>query len=289
MVLKGRFAVITGASLGLGAELARHFVAAGASVMLCARGAAALDAIRAELEAMAGPGQQVLAQPADMARPADVDALFDAALSAFPRVDVLVNNAGVHGPLGRIEEINAEAWMAAVNVNLFGPLHCCRAVLPAMRRAGYGKIINLSGGGATAPMPFMSAYGASKAALVRMSETLAVELAGSGIDVNAVAPGAMATRLLDEVIEAGATRVGEDYHRRVQLIRAQGGTPPAVAAALCVFLASAESDGITGKLISAPWDRWRDWPQYLDALRVSDVYTLRRIAGRDRGMEWGDV
>ncbi|MGG5821406.1 SDR family NAD(P)-dependent oxidoreductase [Falsiroseomonas sp. HW251] len=288
-MLEGRFAVVTGASLGLGAELARHFVAEGASVMLCARGAAPLEAIRTELAAGAAPGQQVLARAADIGRPSDVAALFDAAFAAFPRVDVLVNNAGIHGPLGRLEEIDAEAWMAAVNVNLFGPLHCCRAALPAMRRAGYGKIINLSGGGATAPMPFMSAYAASKAALVRLSETLAVELAGTGIDVNAVAPGAMATRLLDEVLEAGATRVGEDYHRRVQQIREKGGTPPAVAAALCVFLASAESDGITGKLISAPWDRWRDWPRHLDELRGSDVYTLRRIAGRDRGMTWGDA
>ena len=84
---------------------------------------------------------------------ADVAALFRATLSAFPRLDVLVNNAGVYGPIGRLEEVDVDAWIEAVGVNLFGTVHCCRAALPAMRRAGYGKIINLSGGGATAPLP----------------------------------------------------------------------------------------------------------------------------------------
>jgi NAD(P)-dependent dehydrogenase (short-subunit alcohol dehydrogenase family) len=287
--LAGRHALITGGSLGLGAEIAAYFVRAGASVMLCARDAAALEARREALQALAGPGQRVLAQAADVARGEDVRALFEAVERSFPRLDILVNNAGIHGPLGRLEDCDAEAWMAAVGVNLFGTMRCCQEALRMMRAAGGGKIINLSGGGATAPMPQMSAYAASKAAVVRLTETLAVEAAGSGIDINAVAPGALMTRLLDEVIEAGPERVGAVHHQRILRVREEGGTPPAVAAGLCVFLASAASDGITGKLISAPWDKWRDWPAHLDELARSDAYTLRRIAGRERGMAWGDV
>ena len=158
-----------------------------------------------------------------------------------------------------------------------------------MRRAGYGKIINLSGGGATAPLPYLSSYAAAKAAVVRLTETIARETAEAKIDINAVAPGALATRLLDAVTDAGPERVGSDFHHRMLKVREDGGTPLAVGARLCVFLASAISDGITGKLISAPWDRWQDWPAHLEELRESDAYTLRRITGRDRGMPWGDV
>jgi len=288
-MLQGRYALITGASLGLGAEIARHFVAAGASVMLCARGAEPLQAIRAELSARLQPGQQLSTHVADVAVQQDVAALFRATLAAFPRLDILVNNAGIYGPMGRLEDVAISDWVAALGINLFGTMHCCHAALPVMRRAGYGKIINLSGGGATAPLPYLSSYAAAKAAVVRLTETLALEAADANIDINAVAPGALATRLLDDVTNAGPERVGREFHQRMLKIREDGGTPLAVGAQLCVFLAAAASDGITGKLVSAPWDRWQDWPQHLAALRSSDVYTLRRITGRERGMPWGDV
>lgn len=289
MTLAGRNAIITGASQGLGAEIARRLVAAGVSVLLCARGAETLEVVRAELTTLAAPQQRVLAQAADIASPLDVAALFALAEAAFPRLDILVNNAGIHGPIGRFEETSLDAWGKALSVNLLGTARCCQAALPGMRRAGGGKIINLAGGGATSPMPGMSAYAASKAALVRLTETLALENADAGIDINAVAPGAMATRLIDEVVAAGPERVGIEYHARMVKLRDEGGTPLSVGAELCVFLASAASDGITGKLISAPWDRWRDWPAHLDELRRSDVFTLRRITGRERAMPWGDA
>jgi 3-oxoacyl-[acyl-carrier protein] reductase len=288
-MLRGRYALITGASLGLGAEITRHFVAAGASVMLCARGAGPLEALRAELSPTLQAGQQILTNVTDVAVQQDVAALFDTTLAAFPRLDILVNNAGVYGPMGRLEETDVGDWVQALGVNLFGTVYCCHAVLPGMRRAGYGKIINLSGGGATAPLPHLSSYAAAKAAVVRLTETLALEAAEANIDINAVAPGALATRLLDAVTDAGPERVGADFHRRMLKVREDGGTPLAVGARLCVFLASAASDGITGKLISAPWDRWQDWPAHLEALRESDAYTLRRVTGRERGMPWGDV
>jgi NAD(P)-dependent dehydrogenase (short-subunit alcohol dehydrogenase family) len=288
-MLQGRYALITGASLGFGAEVARHFVAAGASVMLCARGAEQLEATRTQLLPTLQPGQQILTQPADVAVQEDVAALFRTTLAAFPRLDILVNNAGVYGPMGRLEETDVGDWVKAVGINLFGTVYCCHAALPAMRRAGYGKIINLSGGGATAPLPHLSSYAAAKAAVVRLTETLALEAAESKIDINAVAPGALATRLLDDVTNAGPERVGFDFHQRMLKIRDEGGTPLEVGARLCVFLASAASDGITGKLISAPWDRWQDWPAHVEALSKSDVYTLRRVTGRERGMPWGDV
>ena len=112
-----------------------------------------------------------------------------------------------------------------MRVNLFGSVLCCRAVLPHFRANGYGKIIQLSGGGATSPLPRLSAYAASKAAVVRFAETLAEEVRGTGIDVNAIAPGALNTRLLDEVLEAGPERVGDAFYERALEQRSSGGTP----------------------------------------------------------------
>jgi 3-oxoacyl-[acyl-carrier protein] reductase len=162
----------------------------------------------------------------------------------------------------------------------------CRAVIPHFRRQGYGKIINLSGGGATAPLPRISAYACSKAAVVRLTETLAEELRDARVDVNAIAPGPLNTRLLDEVLRAGPDRVGRDFYDRSVKQRDGGGVPLEKGAALAVFLASAAGDGITGRLLSAVWDDWARLPRRREALAASDVYTLRRIVPEDRGLTW---
>jgi NAD(P)-dependent dehydrogenase (short-subunit alcohol dehydrogenase family) len=158
-------------------------------------------------------------------------------------------------------------------------------VVPIMRRQGHGKIIALSGGGATQPLPHLSAYAAAKAGVVRFAETLAEELKGSGIDVNSVAPGALNTRLLDEVLVAGPERVGNSFYERALRQRQEGGTPLEKGAELIAFLASAESDGITGRLLSAVWDDWSALPDQRERLSQSDVYTLRRIVPADRGWD----
>ncbi len=143
-----------------------------------------------------------------------------------------------------------------------------------------------TGGGATSPRPLLSAYAASKAAVVRFAETLAEEVRGTGTDVNAIAPGALNTRLLDEVLAAGPERVGDAFYERALEQQSAGGTPLDLPARLALFLASAESDGITGKLISAPWDPWEQFPSHAEDLRGTDVYTLRRIVPADRGLSW---
>ncbi len=137
-------------------------------------------------------------------------------------------------------------------------------------------------------MPRISAYAASKAAIVRFAETLAEEVRGSGIDVNCMAPGALNTRMLDEILEAGPQKVGQAYYDRCVAQKQSGGAPMERAAELALFLASDAGNGISGKLIAAIWDDWERWPEHVDALRASDAYTLRRITGRDRGLAWGD-
>jgi 3-oxoacyl-[acyl-carrier protein] reductase len=146
-----------------------------------------------------------------------------------------------------------------------------------MIRQRRGKIINLSGGGATGPRPNFSAYAASKAAVARLTETLAEEVKPHNIQVNAIAPGAAATRMQDQIIAAGA-RAGEQALAEARRVLETGGTPLHSPAALAVFLASDDSDGLTGRLIAVAHDGWQSW----DADRIAEVmsapwFTLRRM------------
>jgi NAD(P)-dependent dehydrogenase (short-subunit alcohol dehydrogenase family) len=286
--LEGRTAIVTGASQGLGKAIASAYLAAGANVVLCARDAKLVAAAAAELGKAAGDAQRVVALAADVTREKDVSRVVGTALERFGALEILVNNAGVYGPIGRSDEVPWQAWEDAISINLLGSVRFAREVVPHFRSSGYGKIIQVSGGGATKPLPRLSAYAASKAGVVRFAETLAEELREFNVDVNSIAPGALNTRLLDEVLDAGAETAGAEFFDSSQRQRAQGGTPLEIPARLTVFLGSAASDGITGKLISAVWDDWQAFPGHLQALRESDVYTLRRIAARDRGFDWGD-
>jgi NAD(P)-dependent dehydrogenase (short-subunit alcohol dehydrogenase family) len=285
--LRGRSAVITGASQGLGKSIAEAYVREGAHVLLAARGEALLRGTAGELEGRrAAPDQRVEIVAADVSRADGAERLLAAATRALPAVDIVVNNAGVYGPIGRLEDVDWAAWVNAVTINLMGTAAVCRAFVPILRARGYGKIINLSGGGATSPLPRFTAYAASKAAVVRFTETLAHELAGTGIDVNAMAPGALNTRLLDDVLRAGPERAGTDFHARALEQKERGGVPLERGAELAVFLASPASDGVTGRLISAVWDTWESLPARRDDLAKTDVYTLRRIVPADRGLDW---
>jgi NAD(P)-dependent dehydrogenase (short-subunit alcohol dehydrogenase family) len=269
MKLAGRCAIISGASRGLGFEVARQFVLEGANVMLCARGAVELSRAQEELQALAGTRTKVMALAADVSLPADMEDVATTTIAEFGKVDALIANAGIYGPKGPIEEVNWQEWSDAIDINLKGTVLQCRAIIPHFKLNRAGKIIILSGGGATKPMPYLSAYAASKAGVVRFAETLAEELKGFGIDVNTVAPGALNTRLLDEVLAAGPAKVGKEFYEQSLKQQQKGGTPLEVGARLCTFLASQQSDGISGRLISAVWDPWEKFPEFLQALHTS--------------------
>lgn len=288
MSLTGRIAVITGAGQGLGATIAEQYVAAGASVLLCARTMDGLESLKERLAPSLADGQRIITARADVAVPGDVDALVATGLREFPHIDILVNNAGVYGPMGPIETVDWQEWVDSITINLMGTVYACRAVMPHFKARGYGKIVNLSGGGATSPLPGLSAYAAAKAAVVRFTETLALEGKDHRIDVNAIAPGALATRLMDQLIDAGPDKVGPAMHARMVKIRDEGGTPLALGAALAVYLGSAESDGVSGKLIAAQWDDWKTLHEHRDELASTDIYALRRILPEDRGKTWGN-
>jgi NAD(P)-dependent dehydrogenase (short-subunit alcohol dehydrogenase family) len=288
-VLAGRTALVTGGSQGLGLEIARAYLRAGAAgVMICGRDAAALERAQAELCETAADGRPVLARAADVSSPSDVDALVAAAIEGLGGVTILVNNAAVYGPKGTIDRVDWGEWARAVEINLNGSVLPARALVPHFIERSYGKVVQLSGGGATTPLAAFSAYAASKAAVVRFAETLAVELREHRVYVNSIAPGPLNTRMLDEVLQAGPERVGKAFYARAVEQHRSGGVPLERGAELAVFLGSAASDGISGKLLSAVWDPWARLGEHLAELN-SDIYTLRRIVPADRGQDWGEA
>lgn len=285
MKLAHQVALITGANQGLGAQIASRFRREGAHVALCARGEESLRDVAASLKVEPGPGE-IWTQRVDVAREEQVDAWVAEAAARWGRVDILVNCAGTAGPRGPLETLDWAAWKSAMEINVLGTVYPCRVVTPHLKKAGRGKIINLSGGGATKPLPHLSAYAAAKAAVVRFTETLALELKAWHIDVNAVAPGVLYTKLVDDFVEAGEDQLGSAYFAEVQRQKANPQPAFDLATGLCLFLASAESDGITGRLLSANWDPWPDLARRREELAKSDVYTLRRIVPADRGLDW---
>ena len=271
-------AIITGGSQGLGKQIAKDFLQEGASVAICARNVETLQIAYNELQQYTQKGRLLIYDKADVSDLADARRFIEVCTGRFGRIDVLVNNAGILGAINTIDddEFDIENWINTLNINLLGTMHMCLAVAPHFKKNRSGRIINLSGGGATAPMPGMSAYAASKAAVVRFTETIALELERYNIYVNAVAPGAMNTRMLDEVLAKGKGKVTEEYYNKQLSLKENGGTPPHIAAELCVYLASGKSDPVTGKLISAVWDDWKNLHNQIGKL-APDAYTLRRI------------
>jgi NAD(P)-dependent dehydrogenase (short-subunit alcohol dehydrogenase family) len=283
MKLLQRVAIITGASQGLGRVIAEEFVKEGAHIAICARDSTLLEAVSGELAERASSGQRVLVHAGDVSSLSDMKELFRRTEQEIGLVDALINNAGIYGPKGPSESVDLDEWSRAIEINLLGTFIPIRLAVDQMKRKGGGKIINLSGGGATSPLPRLSAYAASKAAVVRLTETLALELRDFSIDVNAIAPGALNTRLLEEVLQAGPEVVGTSFYERALKQRDTGGFPLEKGAALCVYLASSAADGVTGKLISAQWDPWEKLADLRSELTDSDIYTLRRIVPEDRG------
>jgi 3-oxoacyl-[acyl-carrier protein] reductase len=284
--LQGLNALITGGSQGLGRRIAEHYLREGANLVLCARDETVLAATVAELSQQAVPGQKVLGRRCDVSSEAEVNDLVAFALKELGSLDVLVNNAGIYGPMGPTESVDWKEWTRAIEINLYGVLLPARAVIPHFKAAGRGKMVILSGGGATNPIPNISAYAASKAAVVRLMETLAEELKPHHVDVNAIAPGALKTRFVEQVLEAGPDAVGAAFYAKNKKWAEEGAVSLDLGAGLAVYLASAESDGITGRLISAQWDPWKTLHEHKDTLASSDIYCLRRIVPEDRGEKW---
>jgi NAD(P)-dependent dehydrogenase (short-subunit alcohol dehydrogenase family) len=267
--LGGQVAIVTGGGRGIGRAIALALARVGAAVAVVARSS---DQLAETVSLIEGAGERAISFPADVTDEQATDQMADDVKRQLGPVDLLVNNAGIIGPIGPVWEADADEWWECIVVNLRGPFLCARAVLPHMVARHSGRIINVSSGGGLGASPYGS-YGISKCALTRFSENLAVETKEHGISVFAIHPTFVRTAMT----EGAAELPGDDkwlgglFRRNLAEER---GAPPERAAELVLLLASGRADALSGRFISVRYDL-ADMIARSEAIRENDLYTLR--------------
>jgi NAD(P)-dependent dehydrogenase (short-subunit alcohol dehydrogenase family) len=272
MELLNKVCLIAGASGAIGRSVAKCFYREGAHLALTYR-----TATPGELrEEMVGGRGRIECYKLDVTDWEQVQVTIREVRKGFSGIDVLVNCTGMVGPIGAFETLDIRAWVQTIETNLIGAVHLARAVLPSMKERGRGNIILFSGGGAAYARPYFTPYSSSKAALVRFVESLAQELDSANIQVNAVAPGPVNSRMWSEM-RAASTFGGATLLQELKRMEETGGVSPDRAAGLAAFLASDRSNGLSGRLLSAVWDDWEHLEGQIEKISSSDVWTLRRV------------
>ena len=234
-------AVVTGGGRGLGRAFAQALAAAGFSVAVIARSAVELDETVGLIDRAGG---QVRALPADITDLGAVDAAFATIEQKLGPIDLLVNNAGVHGPLGPFVQSGVADWWRTLEVNLYGQILCAHRVLPGMIARRRGRIVNIASGGGARMLPYFSAYVTSKTALIRFSECLAAEVKDYGIAVFAMGPGTVRTAMSEYSLNSPEGKKWLSWFR--EIFDEGRDLPPERPAALLQALASGRADGLSG-------------------------------------------
>jgi len=241
----GQTIVVTGASRGIGRAIALRFASEGARVVLVARD-------QAKLEEIAAADGEFLVQPADVTSPAEMQKLAEQVLAVWGAPDLIVANAGRLEPIGPMWEIDPEEWWRDVEVNLRGSFLSMNGFLPSMVEAGRGRVVLFGGGGSTRVFPWVSAYAISKAALLRLAETLDLELEGTGVHAFSVSPGFVRTDMTERfaATDEGRRFIGD----LAEVLDRDGATPPDACAELLVHIASGDLDALHGRFLHAGLD-----------------------------------
>jgi NAD(P)-dependent dehydrogenase (short-subunit alcohol dehydrogenase family) len=268
--IRDKSVLITGAGRGVGKRLAMGFAQAGARVGLLSRSQAELDLAKLEIEQAGGNALRLRADVRDLEQ---VSAAVDRMRVVFGGLDVLISSAGVQGPIGPFLATKPKDWKDTIDVNLTGAVNACRAALPPMIEKRSGKIIFIVGGGSESTRPYFAAYAASKTALVRFAECVAVEVSDHNVQVNSISPGNSYTHMTDEILTAGEDRAGAKEIEDAERVRITGGIAPEKQIQLALFLASERSNHITGKLLHVN----DDWKRFEEANMKPELYTLRRV------------
>ena len=271
--------VITGTSSGIGRALAKDLLVKGHQVWGLARSA--------QPELAAEHPDTFLQSRCDVADWSQVAQVARAIRATWPCADGLIACAGLQGAIGIAVTLDPLQWSATIRANLDGTYYAIRAFHELLRLGSRrAKVVCFSGGGATKARANFSAYAAAKTGIVRLVETIAEELRSESFDINAIAPGAINTRLTDEVIRLGPAVVGEAEYQAALKQKETGGGSLEKVIDLVEWLLSPASDGISGRLLSAQWDPWAGLDRHAGAIAESDIYTLRRIVPEDRGQHF---
>jgi NAD(P)-dependent dehydrogenase (short-subunit alcohol dehydrogenase family) len=271
--------VVTGSSTGIGRALTERLLSRDHRVWGIARSD--------QSDFIAKHAGNFHATRCDVSRWSDVERAAADVAAAWTHVDGVIACAGLQGEIGPALTADPARWSDTVRANLDGTFFTLRAFAALLRRAPRrAKIICFSGGGATKPRARFSAYGVAKTGIVRLVETIAEEERERPLDINAIAPGAINTRLTEEVLALGPAVVGDAEYAAAQKQQASGGASVEQALGLVEWLLSPASDGVSGRLLAAPWDPWKTLASHASELASGDIYTLRRIVPEDRGKKW---
>lgn len=282
-LLKDKVAIITGGSRGIGKAIAERFAQEGCNLMLASR---TKSELKKTVESIIKQSSiHVSSYQTDIGNEEEVVAMVQQTITEFGRIDVLVNNAAIIGPMGEISKINGQEFFDTLKNNIGGTVFCTKAVIPYMKSQKQGNIINLSGGGGLYPLPYYDAYSASKAAIVRLTENFALELEEFNINVTAISPGAVSTKMFDEQLKADKTSIGEKNWRAFQDRLASGGNSIDKAPELALFIACKNRKELNGRVISAVWDDWEKISKQKEKIIDTDIFQMRRIVPKDRDID----
>ena len=274
-ILDSKTIIITGGSVGIGSVIANKCASEGAEVIIVARNKKDLDSSLNNLKTISDKNHR--SYSLDVKNLNTIKAFANWLENEDLIINGLVNCAGVYGPIGKTIDVDMDKFTETININFLGTVYMCTMIAPLMKNNVHNKIINFSGGGAASPFPHYSAYATSKVAIVRFTENFSMEIGDDGYDINCIAPGFVITRLHQDTIKAGPDSAGHAFFENTKKQVKDGGVSPKEAAELTVFLLSDDSNGISGKFLSAPWDPWHD-KSFQEQLKVdNDLATLRRI------------
>lgn len=270
--LMGKNAIITGGARGIGFAIAQELISQGAKVVICSR---TKDELKKALLSLNEGKKVAFGISCDVSKKNDCKKLIKFSKNKLRKIDILVNNAGIYGPIGPFEKVNLEDWEKAFRINFMSMAYCSYLVIPEMQKNKGGKIINLCGAGVGGnSLPRFSAYFASKFAVAGFTEVLADEVREKNIQVNSISPGGVNTYLNEYLLKVGSEKSGEKMYKQALMQKKTGGTSPELGAKLVAFLASKNSNYISGRLLSAKWNP----PEKLRKSKLTNnLYKLRRI------------
>lgn len=282
-LLKDKVAIVTGGSRGIGAAIAKRFAQEGCNLLLVARTKSELEKTATSIKRQFSVN--VSSYQADIGNENEVVLMVQHTITEFNKIDILVNNAAIIGPMGEISQIEGKDFFNAIRNNIGGTVFCTKAVIPHMKPQKQGCIINLSGGGGLYPLPYYDAYSASKAAIVRLTENFALELEEFHINVIAISPGAVNTKMFDQQLKVDKNSIGKKNWQALQDRLASGGDSIDKVSELALFIACQNRKELNGRVISAIWDNWENISNKKEKIIDTDTFQMRRIVPKDRGID----